>query len=66
MAERARKGGRKNRKHGRQKRSPAQARYWAEKKLQKHKIRNLVRCNGMTEHGAYLFWTQIRTKRIKK
>jgi len=66
MAEnKARRGGKKNRKHGRQARSLSHARYWAEKKLQKHKIRNLIRHNGMTEHEAYLHWTSVRTKRIK-
>jgi hypothetical protein len=33
--------------------------------LEKHKVRNLVRCNGMTEHEAYVYWISVRTKRIK-
>lgn len=45
---------------------PARARYWSENHLRKSKVRNLVRCNGMTELEASVFWRRIRTKRIKK
>lgn len=65
MAEKVHRGGKKNRKHGRQARSLSHARYWAERRLEKHKVRNLVRCNGMTEHEAYVYWISVRTKRIK-
>jgi hypothetical protein len=59
------KGGKKNRKHGRNKRKPAHIRYWAENRLEKHKVRNLVRCNGMSEEQATVFWNKVRTKRKK-
>jgi hypothetical protein len=52
----ARRGGHKNRKHGRQKRHPAFIRYWASGRLKRRKIRNLIRCCGLTEHEALLLW----------
>ncbi len=45
---------------------PARARYWSERHLEKSKVRNLVRCNGMTELAARVFWYRIRKKRIKR
>lgn len=45
---------------------PARARYWSERHLEKHKVRNLVRCNGMTEDQARAFWREVRKTRIKK
>jgi hypothetical protein len=61
-----RRHGRKNRKHGRNKRKPAKQRYWAEGRLEEHKVRNLVRHNGMTEEQARKFWRAVRTKRMKR
>jgi hypothetical protein len=43
MAKVARKGGKKNRKHGRNKNSPAMKRYNAENRREKNKARNIVR-----------------------
>jgi hypothetical protein len=51
-----RRGGRKNRKHGRQKRHPAAMRYTASRRLRKRKIRNLVRHNGLSLEAATALW----------
>ena len=44
---------------------PARQRYWANKVLEKHKIKNLMRCNGMTRAEAYLYWKDARRGRMK-
>lgn len=44
----------------------ARQRYWAERRLEKRKIRNLVRHNGLTETQAYLHWHATRKGRVKK
>lgn len=44
---------------------PARNRYWGENRLQVHKVRNLVRCNGMNEIDARLYWREVRTKRMR-
>lgn len=41
----ARKGGKKNRKHGRNKRSPSMIRYVAEGRLAKNKARKIAKAN---------------------
>jgi len=50
------KGGKKNRKWGRQKRSPAFQRYWSENlgkgRIYGRKVRNLMRHCGMTRREA--------------
>lgn len=58
-AKRARRGGRKNRKHGRQKRSLAFQRYWASGRLARRKIRNLMRCCGLSEAAARHLWEGV-------
>ncbi|KKM74975.1 hypothetical protein LCGC14_1394890 [marine sediment metagenome] len=45
---------------------PARARYWSERHLEKHKVRNLIRCNGMTRTQALVFWREVRIRRMKK
>ncbi len=65
LTEKAKKGQRAKRSKKPDNR-PARARYWSSHKLEHHKVRNLVRHNGMTEHEARLFWREVRTKRIKK
>jgi hypothetical protein len=45
---------------------PARQRYWREGRLAKHKVRNLVRYNGLTESEAYVLWMNSRTTRFKK
>lgn len=40
--------------------------YWSSGRLERRKIRNLVRYNGMTEHQAYLHWHAVRKGRMKK
>ncbi len=44
---------------------PARLRYWTESHLEKNKVRNLVRCNGMTVEEARAFWRRVRTKRMR-
>ena len=44
---------------------PARLRYWMESHLEKSKVRNLVRCNGMTETDARVYWREVRTKRMR-
>jgi hypothetical protein len=46
MAGRKAKGGKKNRKHGRNKRSPAMQRYNAENREAKNKARNIAKNKG--------------------
>lgn len=45
---------------------PARQRYWASGRLEKKKIRNLVRYCGMTEAQAYVHWHATRNGRIRK
>ena len=45
---------------------PARARYWSLKKLEKHKVRNLVRCNAMEKSIATVYWRKVRKRRIKE
>lgn len=51
-----RRGGRKNRKHGRQLRHPAALRYRSSDRLAKRKIRNLIRHCGLTPEAAAAHW----------
>lgn len=44
---------------------PARDRYWAENRLGKRKVANLVRCCGMSEKEAEEHWRRSRIKRIK-
>ncbi len=44
---------------------PARLRYWMESHLEKNKVRNLVRCNGMTVEEARVYWRRVRTKRMR-
>ncbi|KKM78026.1 hypothetical protein LCGC14_1364170 [marine sediment metagenome] len=44
---------------------PARARYWNTKQLEKHKVRNLVRCCGMDKAKATVYWRSVRKRRIK-
>ncbi len=58
------KGGRNgNKKHGRQLRKPSHVRYWASHRLERRKVRALVRHNGMTEHEARILWLATRRRR---
>jgi hypothetical protein len=45
---------------------PARQRYWAENRLRKHKVRNLMRYNGMTRSEAELLWDSSRVTRKKR
>lgn len=45
---------------------PARARYWAERHLEKNKVKRLLRCNGFKKWAdALAFWRSVRTKRMK-
>lgn len=44
---------------------PARLRYWMESHLEKNKVRNLVRCNGMTVEEARVYWRRVRTTRMR-
>ena len=46
-----------------QNQGPARDRYWRTDRLMKHKIRNLMRHNGLTRAEAYLLWTSARQGR---
>lgn len=45
--------------------SPSRRNYWASGRLAARKIRNLVRCNGLTEAQARLHWHASRKGRMK-
>ncbi len=51
-----RRGGKKNRKHGRQKRHPSALRYVRSGRLRTRKIRNLIRHCGLTPEAARALW----------
>ncbi len=54
-----RRGGRKNRKHGRQLRHPAAIRYRESRRLRRRKIRHLMQFNGLTRAQAEALWDGI-------
>jgi hypothetical protein len=53
------KGGNNGRKGTRDTRN----RYWHSGKLMKRKVRNLVRCCGMTHEAAVALWTATRKRK---
>ena len=45
---------------------PARVRYWASGRLEKHKVRNLVKNNGFnSEIEASVFWRSVRKRNRK-
>lgn len=44
------------------KKRPARMRYTSEKKLMKHKVRNLVRYNNMSKKAAEEIWKMTRVR----
>jgi len=58
------KGGKTNRKHGRNARKPSTKKYWFLRILEHHKVRNLMRHNGMTRAVAQAHWRKVRRTRI--
>lgn len=44
---------------------PARQRYWADHRLQKHKVRNLMSYNGMSLVDATRLWISTRKTRMK-
>jgi len=65
MADVARKGGKKGRKLNRGARNNVRNRYWATRRLEKRKVRNLVRCCGMSAAKALVYWRGVRLTRIR-
>jgi hypothetical protein len=65
MAGEKAKGSKKNRKHGRGARNGVRIRYWSSNRLMKRKVKNLMRCCGMTRAEAEAHWREVRVKRIK-
>lgn len=43
--------------------SPSRAAYWRENRLRKHKVCNMVRCNGLTRAEAERQWDRTRHTR---
>ena len=64
MADTVRRKG-KHHKYGGRNVGPARNHYWNARILRKHKVRNLMRCNGMTRVQAEKYWDKARTKRIR-
>jgi hypothetical protein len=60
-----RKGGKTSRKHGNQTRKPSTKKYWAFRVLERHKVRNLIRHNGMKPSEALAHWRRVRRTRTK-
>ena len=60
---RARKPGKKSKKPDKR---PARARYWAARVLEIRKVRNLMRCCGMSKQSAYKYWRSHRKGRVKE
>jgi len=46
-------------------RRPARKIYWSSGRLRENKVRNLCRCNGMTEKEAIKYWESDRVLRRK-
>jgi hypothetical protein len=44
---------------------PARIRYWAENRLEKHKVAAIVRATGMTRVEAANYWHSVRQGRKK-
>ena len=65
MATKQRAGGKSKKKYPCRNVGPARNRYWGENRLQVHKVRNLVRCCGMSEEDARRYWREARTRRMR-
>ena len=59
-----RQKGKRKKKAGRNV-GPARDRYWNENRLEKHKVRNLMRCSGMTRAEATKYWREARVGRMR-
>lgn len=59
------KTGNKHKFFGRNNR-PSRTRYWSSTRLMDRKVRNLVRCCGMTYEAAKALWLATRTTRVKR
>ncbi len=43
---------------------PSRARYWMSRILEERKVRNLMRCCGMTRQAAYNHWHRVRGTKL--
>lgn len=59
------KTGNRHKFAGRNNKKPSRARYWASKRLEKRKIRNLVKYCGLSEAAAYDRWHSTRMGRMR-
>ncbi len=55
----------KTKKHQGRNVGPSRNEYWRSGQLRKHKVRNLMRHNGMTQVEAQRFWDHARVKRCR-
>jgi hypothetical protein len=62
MADKTHAGGKKGKRPDLR---PARARYWQRGQLRKHKVRNLVRCCGLSVAAATRRWEETRKTRKK-
>jgi len=44
---------------------PARKKYWASRKLEKNKVKNLMKSQGMSRAEATEFWNNTRKGRVK-
>ena len=65
MASKQRSGGKAKKKYAGRNVGPARNRYWGDRRLQRHKVRNLVRCCGMSEKDALNYWLEVRQGRMR-
>jgi hypothetical protein len=49
---------------GRERAREVRSRYWRSGRLQRRKVRNLVRCCGMTWDAATALWEATRKRRV--
>lgn len=44
--------------------TPSRTKYWAQRRLEKHKVNHLMKSNGMTEGNALTHWRKERKGRV--
>ena len=65
MAEKLKKGGKRNRKHGRSARKPKTARYKNQERRFRNKLKRVLRSNGEVAAAAYAANRPCHTKRYE-
>ena len=61
VKKRGRRGGKKGK---REDKGPARGNYWLRQTLEKRKVKNLMRSNGLTKEDATIFWRSVRKGRV--